>query len=139
MIDIENLPKIGERSAEDILELLARPFKPEVIRSRRIGGKDVRYLPIAAVVERLNRATNCWDFKIVSRDRETMVLNRRPEPRDVMVSVVIGELTIPEIGTRQAIGVQSLDDGSGEDLLKGAVSDSLKKCAQLFGVQPPVD
>ena len=91
----------------------------------------------------MNRAANTWDFRIVSRDRETMVLNRwsdatrKSEPRDVMVSVVIGELTIPELGSRSAIGVQALDDGGGEDLLKGAVSDSLKKCAQLFGVQPP--
>lgn len=49
-------------------------------------------------------------------------------------SVVTGELTVPEIGTRQAIGVQALDEGSGEDLLKGAGSDSLKKCNSLFGV-----
>jgi hypothetical protein len=48
--------------------------------------------------------------------------------------VVVGELMIPELGSRQAIGVQALDDGSGEDLLKGAASDSLKKCASLFGV-----
>jgi hypothetical protein len=76
MIDIENLPKIGERSAEDILELLARPFKPEVIRSRRIGGKDVRYLPITAVVERLNKSCNVWSFRILDREMITMLLNR---------------------------------------------------------------
>jgi hypothetical protein len=92
------------------------------------------------VIERLNRATNSWHFRIVSRDRETMILNRwnqetrTSEPREVPVSVVIGELEIPELGTRQALGVQALDDGSGEDLLKGAASDSLKKCASLFGV-----
>jgi len=144
-IDLENLPAIGSRSASDILELLGKSFRPEVIKSRKIAGRDVRYLPITAVVERLNKSTNSWDFRVVSRDRKTMVLNRwndatrKSEPRDVMVSVVIGELTIPEIGTRQGLGVQSLDDGSGEDLLKGAVSDSLKKAAQLFGLSPPLD
>jgi len=142
-IDIGNLPEIGSRSASDILELLGKSFRPELIKSRRIGGKDVRYLPVAAIIERLNRAANSWDFRIVSHETRPMMLNRwndelkRSEARSVDVFVVVGELEIPELGTRQAIGVQSLDDGSGEDLLKGAVSDSLKKAAQLFGVQPP--
>lgn len=131
----------GERTAEEILELLGRRFRPEVVQQRKIGGgRTVPYLPVAAVIERLNKACNTWHFRIVSRDRELMQLNRwneqtrRSEPRDVPVSIVVGELEIPELGKRQAIGVQALDDGSGEDLLKGAASDSLKKCASLFGV-----
>jgi hypothetical protein len=123
-----------------ILDLLSRRFRPELIQQRKIGGRQVSYVSVSAVIERLNKATNTWHFRIVSRERDTMILNRwnaethTSEPRDVSVSVVVGELTIPEIGTRQAIGVQALDDGSGEDLLKGAASDSLKKCASLFGV-----
>lgn len=130
----------GERSADEILDLLGRRFRPEVIQSRKIGGRQVSYLPVSAVTERLNKACNSWNFRIVSRDRELMQLNRwnettrRSEPREVQVSIVIGELEIPELGCRQAIGVQALDDGSGEDLIKGAASDSLKKCASLFGV-----
>lgn len=50
------------------------------------------------------------------------------------VSAVVGELKIPELGTRQAMGVQALDGGSGEDLVKGTGSDALKKCRSLFGV-----
>lgn len=141
---IENLTQItptGERSPEEILELLGRRFRPEAIQQRKIGGgRQVSYLPVSAVIERLNKACNTWSFRIVSRDRELMQLNRwneqtrRSEPRDVPVSIVVGELEIPELGKREAIGVQALDDGSGEDLLKGAASDSLKKCASLFGV-----
>ena len=140
MADTEPLAPIGQREPEMILDLLGRRFRPEVVQQRKIGGRDVSYVPVSAVIERLNRACNTWNFRIVSRDRETMVLNRwnqdtrKAEPREVSVSVVIGELEIPELGTRQAIGVQALDDGSGEDLLKGAASDSLKKCASLFGV-----
>lgn len=139
-VDNQNIAPAGQRSADDVLDLLARRFRPELIQQRKIGGRQVSYVPVSAVVERLNRACNTWDFRIVSRDRDTMMLSRwseqtrKSEPREVSVSVVVGELTIPEIGTRQAIGVQALDDGSGEDLLKGAASDSLKKCASLFGV-----
>lgn len=134
------LTPAGERSAEEIMELLRRRFRPELVQQRKIGGRQVAYLPVAAVIDRLNRACNSWNFRIVSRDRETMQLNRwndatrKSEPREVQVSTVIGELEIPELGSRQAIGVQALDDGSGEDLIKGAASDSLKKCASLFGV-----
>lgn len=130
----------GERTPEEIIELLGRRFRPEVVQSRKIGGRQVSYLPVSAVTERLNKACNQWHFRIISRTSETMQLNRwnettrRSEPREVPVSVVVGELEIPELGTRQALGVQALDDGSGEDLLKGAASDSLKKCASLFGV-----
>ena len=136
-IDLEALPAIGERSAEQILELLGKPFRPELIRSRRIAGRDVNYVPVAAVIERLNRACNSWSFRIVSHETIMMKLSRRPEPRDVPVFVVTGELAIPEIGIRQAIGVAALDDGAGEDLLKAAGSDSLKKCAGLFGLWSP--
>ncbi len=140
MADTETLVPVGQREPEMILDLLSRRFRPELIQQRKIGGREVAYVPVGAVIERLNRACNTWNFRIVSRDRETMVLNRwnqdtrQSAPREVSVSVVVGELEIPEIGTRQAIGVQALDDGSGEDLLKGAASDSLKKCASLFGV-----
>jgi hypothetical protein len=140
MADTETLVPVGQREPEMILDLLSRRFRPELIQQRKIGGRQVSYVSVSAVIERLNKATNTWHFRIVSRERDTMILNRwnaetrTSEPRDVSVSVVVGELTIPEIGTRQAIGVQALDDGSGEDLLKGAASDSLKKCASLFGV-----
>ncbi len=129
-----------ERSAAEIYDLLGRRFRPELVQQRRIGGRQVAYVPVSAVIERLNRACNTWHFRIVSRDREVMLLNRRneetrkSEPREIPVSIVIGELEIPELGTRQAIGVQAIDDGGGEDLLKGAASDSLKKCASLFGI-----
>ncbi len=140
MADTEPLAPIGQREPEMILDLLGRRFRPEVVQRRKIGGRDVAYVPVAAVIERLNRATNSWHFRIVSRQTEVMLLNRwnestrKSEPREVSVSVVVGELTVPELGTRQALGVQALDDGSGEDLLKGAGSDSLKKCASLFSV-----
>ena len=142
MSEPNQLAPIGERTPEEILSLLGRKFRPDAIKQRKVGGgRQVAYIPVEAVIERLNKACNTWNFRVVARERETMILNRwndatrKSEPKDVQVSVVTGELEIPELGTRQAIGVQALDDGSGEDLLKGAGSDALKKCASLFGVR----
>jgi hypothetical protein len=130
---------IGER-----LALLARRFRPDVIRQRKIGGgKTVSYVPGEAVIERLNRACGTWNFRIVASTWERMMLNRWDDgvkkmvATEVYVYVVTGELEIIGLGKRQAQGVQAIDEGAGEDLLKGAATDALKKCARLFGV--PVD
>lgn len=143
MADTQLAP-IGDRTPQEILDLLGRRFRPEVIKRRNVGGgHQVSFIPVDAVIERLNKASNTWNFRIVSREREIMALprwdqqSRQSIPTDTIVAIVIGELEIPELGRREAIGVQALDDGAGEDLIKGAASDSLKKCASLFGV--PID
>ena len=138
------LAPIGQRDPAQILDLLGRRFRPEAIQQRKVGGgRQVAYVPVDAVIERLNKACNTWHFRIVSRERDIMALPRWDQqarksiPTDTTVVVIIGELEIPELGRREAIGVQALDDGSGEDLIKGAASDSLKKAASLFGI--PID
>lgn len=144
MIATERFNPVAEiDSRADVIGLLKRPFHPEVIKERKIAGKMVKYVPVDAVIDRLNRACDVWNYRIVESTWTTMKLNRwsdqskRLEVKDVSVYVVIGEIDIPGVGTRQAQGVQAIDDGSGEDLLKGASTDALKKCATLFGV--PVD
>lgn len=128
------------RTPDEIRQLLSRPFRPEVIRSRKIAGRPIAYLTTAAVRERLDRATNTWSFRIVDRRFESLMLSRwnnetkQSEYREVQVYTVVGELEIPELGVRQAIGLQEMDEGSGADLLQGAASDALKKAAKLFDV-----
>lgn len=137
------LEQLVARTPSDVLNLLKRPFHQDVVRERKIGGRQVKYVPTDVVIDRLNRACLEWNFRILGHSWETMRLNRwneterRMEARDTPVYVVTGELEIPGLGARQAQGVQAIDDGAGEDLLKGAASDALKKCATLFGV--PVD
>jgi hypothetical protein len=103
----DTLAPIGQRDPELILDHRNRRFRPEVVQQRKIGGRQVAYVPVSAVIERLNRGCNTWHVRIVSRDRGAMVLNRwndatrKSEPRGVTVSVVVGELEIPEIGTRR--------------------------------------
>lgn len=112
------------RTPDQILEALAKPFPPQAIKQRRgSGGRMWDYVPGDLVIRRLNDATGgSWDFRIASMDwRNDLV-------------VVVGELTIPGLGTRAGIGVQRVADNSGEDIIKGAQTDSLKKAATQFGV-----
>jgi len=103
---------------------LETPFPAQAIQKRDgPGNKKFDYVAHQTVVRRLNEATSGrWDFKVVSLDWRGELL------------VALVELTIPGMGTRAHIGVQKVSAGGGEDLVKGAVSDGLKKAATLFGV-----
>lgn len=106
------------------LEKLTAPFPENALQQRQGGGgKLLTYVETHTVIHRLNDATgNCWDFKLTSLELTG----------DLWVAQ--GELTIPGLGTRSGIGVQKVTEKGGEDLVKGAASDCLKKCATLFGV-----
>lgn len=103
---------------------LEKPFPKNALKQRQGGGgKALTYVETHTVIHRLNDATeNCWDFKLTRLDLVGDLY------------VAIGELTIPGLGTRTGIGVQRVVERAGEDLVKGAASDCLKKCATLFGV-----
>jgi hypothetical protein len=106
------------------IEKLTQPFPKTAVKQRTGGGgKKLDYLETHTVINRLNDATgNNWDFKVTRMDMQG----------DLMM--VMGELTIPGLGTRTGTGVQKLTGNFGEDLVKGAQSDCLKKAATLFGV-----
>ncbi len=131
-VDIRALPDISERSPADVLELLAKPFRPEVIQTRQIAGRSVAYVSITAVVERLNKAAGSWTWRVVSISTESMPLTRKGELVDVMVSTVVGALEIPGLGVREGVGTAPCE--GTEDASKSAASDALKRAASLFGV-----
>lgn len=112
------------RTPAEMLEALGKPFPRSAIKQRQGGGgKALSYVETHTVINRLNSATNGdWTFHV----RDVQWRN------DLLM--VLGELTIPGLGTRSGFGVQKVSDRGGEDLVKGASSDALKKCATLFGV-----
>ena len=111
------------QSPREILDALGKPFPPQAIEQRKGGGGTFSYVATETVIRRLNAATPCWDFRVTGHEWAGDVL------------IAFGELTIPGLGTRAGTGVQRCADLSkSEDLVKGAASDALKKCATLFGV-----
>lgn len=107
------------------LQKLTRSFPQEAVKQRVIGGGfKADYVDGATVIRRLNEATdNRWDFTV---DRYWI---------ENGVSLALVTLTIPDLGSRQHIGVQAVNERSGEDAMaKGAITDALKKAATLFGV-----
>ena len=109
--------------SKELLDALSVPFPQAAIKQRPGGGgKALSYVEAHTVIHRLNDATGgTWDLKIIA-------LDWRP---DLLVATV--EMTIPGLGTRQHIGIQEVK-GNSSDLVKGAVSDAIKKVSTLFGV-----
>ena len=110
------------------LDKLGAAFPKAAIKQRSAGGgRMLDYVEGHVVIHRLNDATgNCWDMTV----RE--ITSKQVGENTLMIAHVA--LTIPGLGTREGLGVQMVHVRGGEDLVKGCITDGLKKAATLFGV-----
>jgi len=128
----------------NIYQQLSEPFAPEMEKTLVKSGVPLTYIPISEVVNRLNKVLGVsrWDFTIISCQRDAIDsdfitahvrLTWNPENAkedDKWVEPV----------TKDGIGGQKIKrNKKGEivdlgDEMKGAVSDALKKAAQMLGV-----
>lgn len=119
----------NEEWKHTVLQQLAQEFERSLHRERSGGRGNLRftYVEFHEYVKRLNETVAEWDFDVITLDAVKI------GGKELMIAKV--SLTIPGLGRRQHVGVQSLDNNSGEDaLVKGAVSDGLKKAASLFNL-----
>ena len=121
----------ADRTPTDVASLLKRPFAPNVVKQRKIAGRDVDYISIDDVIDRLNRACLTWDWDVVRIEVITLPLKRNGSWTEVQVVHTTGTLTIPGLGSRTGIGTAPVDN---EDAAKAAASDALKKAGSLFGI-----
>ena len=117
-------------------ERLSAKFDESVHRSMLKGGTRLTYIPVAAVIQRLNEVlgVDAWSLKIVSVYRDAT------DPDFIVAHIMLTAEFEREVVTRDAVGGQRIKrtrDGGIIDLgdeMKGAVSDALKKAAQTLGV-----
>ena len=117
-------------------EALSARFDESVHRSMLKGGTRLTYIPVAAVIHRLNEVlgVDAWSLKIVSVYRDAT------DPDFIVAQIMLTAEFEREVVTRDAVGGQRIKrtrDGGIIDLgdeMKGAVSDALKKAAQTLGV-----
>lgn len=111
---------------QTLLNNLAAPFGDIVQEREGPGGNMLPYIPVYAVIDRLNLTAGEWSWEITKSEWANTTL------------VVTGRLTIPGLGSREGTGIQEMVSPAGKDmgadLLKGADSDALKRAALLFGV-----
>lgn len=126
--------------AKQIITDLSRPFDKRLIKNRKIGGRQVDYVGGESYIAALNAATPEWSFRVTKEEVRVLTVmrwndaSRKREPAEVPCQLVHAELEIPGVGTRAGIGVQLLEDGAGEDVVKGALTDAFKNCCKYFGL-----
>ena len=110
-------------------ELLEKQFDKEQIKQRKgTYGNMLDYVDTRTVIQRLNDAfEGNWSFEIVSHEQHAGEVS------------VLGKLTADGISKTQFGSNKISTSKQGEvisigDDLKAATSDSIKKCATLFGV-----
>lgn len=120
-----------------IYEQLAEPFPQEMERTVNKSGTRLTYLPIAEVINRMNRIVGVgnWSSEILNCGRDSH------DPDWVVAHVRISARIGQDIVTRDGFGGQKIKrTKSGGDIVdlgdefKGAVSDATKKALQQFGV-----
>lgn len=124
-------------SSAEIAKLLAEPFPDEMERTIVKSGVQLVYLPISEVINRLNKVLGIenWSFEIISVKRDE--LDKDEVVAHVALTATINGTTVVKHGfggqliKRQKKDNKALDVGND---FKGAVSDALKKAAQLLGV-----
>lgn len=124
-------------SEKRLIDQLSEPFPPNAIEQREGAfGKMLSYVAAETVIRRLNRLCPEWSFRQTGHEWTEPIewTDKKGAARTSRTLVYWGELTIPGLGTRSGTGVQVIDERSGEDLIKGALSDCLKNCAKHFGV-----
>ncbi len=115
---------------------LSAKFDPAVHRSMLKGGTRLTYIPVGAVIERLNDVIGVdkWSLKVCEVYRDAI------DPDFIIAKVTISATFEGGIVERDGIGGQRIKrsrDGQIIDLgdeFKGAVSDALKKAAQSMGI-----
>ena len=115
---------------QEVKTILETPFTTDQVKQRKgLWGKTLDYIEGHSVIARLNDAFDSdWSFSVIEHrilDDEVVVLGR----------LQVGDITKEQFGGSNI----TRDSSSGKTLcladdLKGAATDSLKKCATLLGV-----
>ena len=124
------------------INVIQTPTNPNWIKDK----KGLSYVSGDTVTRILNKAFNYrWSFEILetriieSQDKAIKPKYGEKEQTFVAQNPVVqchGRLTIPGFGSREQWGSQPLIGGSDvqEHSFKSAATDSMKKCASLFGI-----
>lgn len=103
-------------------------------------GKDINYVPVKYVRQRMDKAFNGkWSFFIVAERRETEPFDRWSKNDDDYVEgskylKCIGMMIIPGLGIRMEYGVKKVFGDAESTDWKACKTDAFKKCCEAFGI-----
>src|SRR5688572_29911256 len=144
VLEAENVNNngVGTSDRSEMISKLKEPFPQAAIKQREGANKKMLdYVSGETVLRRAMRATNdnfnitfaFPPYMMTIKEMYTNRANNKRESLEVDVFVVGVEVEIPGLGKRAGIGVQK-NQGGGEDLLKGALTDAIKNGFKNHGV-----
>lgn len=121
-----------------IHQQLSEPFPPEMEKTLVKSGVALTYIPVSEVINRLNKVLGVdkWDFFVNSCERDA----HDPEFITAKVRLCWNVDGNNDAVYKEAIGGQKIKRNKKGEIVdlgndfKGAVSDALKKAAQMMGV-----
>lgn len=118
------------RDPKELTTALRAEFRPDELKVR----DGLTYIPYPFVLRRLIEATdNQFDIDVLDVAHHPWRPTKNGGEQRLIEARVV--LTIPPLGSRSATGYQIGGVNEAQlDLWKGAVSDGVKKAAQMFGV-----
>jgi hypothetical protein len=117
--------KPGEWSLSQIIEALSKPLPRSVLETKKLGGREITYIPCYRAVLLLDKYAPGWQWEI----RNIYTTNG-----DLFL---IGRLTIPAsdgVFHREATGTNSLADTAYGDASSNAESMAFRRAAAKFGL-----
>lgn len=121
-----------------IYQQLSEPFPPEMEKTLVKSGIPLTYIPVSEVINRLNKVLGVdkWDFFVSSCERD----NYDPDFITARVRLCWNIDGANDAVYKEAIGGQKVKRNKKGEIVdlgndfKGAVSDALKKAAQMLGI-----
>lgn len=131
--EVLNFLEVSSLDPEEVSAKLRAEFPDDALRSRD-GGRNQKlvYVDRYQAVHRVIEATSNV-FDMFTGDPFFLPLKDRDGNERTVCAIKV-TVSIPGLGTREGLGVQDLRDGSGEDLIKGAIADGFKVALSYFGM-----
>ncbi|MDS3860153.1 hypothetical protein RIF25_04975 [Thermosynechococcaceae cyanobacterium BACA0444] len=117
--------KPGEWSLKQIQSALSRPLPQALLASKKMGGRDITYIPWYQVNRILDKYCPGWTWQIVRMELTSKQL------------FMVGELAVHTrdgLVVRSASGREDLDCSSYGDPSSNAESMAFRRCAAKFGL-----
>jgi len=124
---VANAPsKPGEWTLAQIIEALSRPLPNSVLETKKVGGREIKYIPWHRAVLVLDKYAPGWQFRITNIQQVGDEL------------IMAGSLAIPTsdcgVVTRESTGSEKVNISGYGETAANAESQCFRRCCARFGL-----
>lgn len=126
--------KTGLRTLKEIIADLSKELPEKVIKTRKQGGTNVKYISWITATKVLDYYASGWQYKIGNYKVETVNTSKGPANLFI-VEVSLGIPTADfDMVWRSATGIETYNEKMFGDVASNATSMALRRAAATFGL-----